>query len=58
MNRFILKNTSINIYIKHFSINILIKIRSQSYALETVSLSKMTSLTIMEGVTDFQFKMR
>jgi hypothetical protein len=41
MNRFVLKNTFYkNIY--HFSINIFIKTRSQSYTLETVLLSKMT----------------
>jgi hypothetical protein len=50
MNRFVLKNTFIKIYIYHFSINIFIEIRSQSYALETVSLSKMTSFTNLEGV--------
>jgi hypothetical protein len=49
MNRFILKNTFIKIYIYHFSINIFIKI-SQSSALETVSLSKTTSFTKLEGV--------
>ncbi len=30
MNRFVLKNTFIKIYIYHFSINIFIEIRSQS----------------------------
>jgi hypothetical protein len=45
MNRFVLKNIFIKIYIYHFSINIFIEIRSQSYALETVSLSKTTSFT-------------
>jgi hypothetical protein len=50
MNRFVLKNTFIKIYIYHFSTNIFIKIRSQSYALETVSLSKTTSFTDLEGV--------
>ena len=43
MNRFVLKNTFIKIYIYHFSINIFIKINNQSYASKTVSLS-------MEGV--------
>jgi hypothetical protein len=50
MNRFVLKNTFIKIYIHHFSINIFIKKRSQSYALETMSLSKTTSFTTIEGV--------
>jgi hypothetical protein len=50
MNRFILKNTFIKIYIYHFLINIFIEIRSQSYALETVLLSKTTSFTHLEGV--------
>jgi hypothetical protein len=50
MNRFVLKNTFIKIYIYHFLINIFIEIRSQSNALETVSLSKTTSFTNMEGV--------
>jgi hypothetical protein len=49
MNRFVLKCTFIKIYIYHFPINIFIKMRSQSYALEyaleTVSLSKTTSFT-------------
>ncbi len=39
MYRFVLKNTFIKVYIYHFSINIFIEIRSQSCALETVSLS-------------------
>jgi hypothetical protein len=42
MNRFVLKNTFIKIYIYHFLINIFTKIRSQCYALKIVSLSKMT----------------
>ena len=42
MNRFVLKNNFTKIYIYHFLINIFIKISSQSYALETVSLSKTT----------------
>jgi hypothetical protein len=50
MNRFVLKNTFIKIYIYHFLINIFMKTRSQSYALETVSLSKMTSFSNTEGV--------
>jgi hypothetical protein len=50
MNRFVLKNTFIKIYIYHFSTNIFIKIRSQSYALETVSLSKTTLFLSAEGV--------
>ena len=50
MYRFILKNTFTKIYIYHFLINIFIKISSQSYALETVSLSKTTSSLSMEGV--------
>jgi hypothetical protein len=36
------------------SINILIEIRSQSYTLEIVSLSKTTSFTILEGVLSFR----
>jgi hypothetical protein len=50
MNRFVLKNTFIKIYIYHFLINIFIKTRSQSYTLETVSLSKTTSFSSTEGV--------
>ena len=50
MNRFVLKYTFIKIYIYHFPINIVIKIKSQSYALKTVSLSKMTWITNMDGV--------
>ena len=50
MNRFVLENTFIKIYIYHFSINIFIKIRSQCYVLETMSLSKMTSFKNLEGV--------
>jgi hypothetical protein len=38
MNRFVLKNTFIKVYIYHFSINIFIETRSQSCVLETVSL--------------------
>jgi hypothetical protein len=49
MNRFVLKNTFIKVYKYHFYI----KIRGQSYALETVLLSKMTSFTNMEGVYHF-----
>jgi len=48
MYRFVLRNTFTKIYIYHFLINIFIKISSQSYALETVSLSKTTSN--LEGV--------
>ncbi len=50
MNRFVLKNTFIKVYIYNFSINIVIETTSQSYVLETVSLSKMTFFTSMEGV--------
>jgi hypothetical protein len=50
MNRFVLKNTFIKVYIYHFSINIFIETRSQSCVLETVLLSKTTSFTSMEGV--------
>jgi hypothetical protein len=50
MDRFVLKNTFIKIYMYHFSINIFIKTRGQSYILETVSLSKMTLFLNMEGV--------
>ena len=51
MNRFVLKNTFIKAYMYHFSINIFfIKIRSQSYAFETVSSSKTTSFTNLERV--------
>jgi hypothetical protein len=46
MNRFVLKSTFIKIYICHFPINIFIKIRSQTYVLETVSLSKRRELPI------------
>jgi hypothetical protein len=49
MNRFVLKNTFIKICIYYFSINIFIKIRSQSYTSKTVSLSKTTSFTNVEG---------
>jgi hypothetical protein len=50
MNIFVLKNNLIKVYIYHFSINIFIKTRSQSYVLETVSLSKTTFFTSTEGV--------
>ena len=50
MNRFVLKNTFIIMYIYHFLINIFIKIKSQSYALEIVSLSKTTSFVRTKGV--------
>jgi hypothetical protein len=50
MNRFVLKNTFIKVYIYYFLINIFIKIRSQSYALETISLSKTTFFTNLKGV--------
>jgi hypothetical protein len=50
MNRFVLKYTFIKVYIYHFWINIFIEKWSQSYALETVSLSKTTSFTNMERV--------
>jgi hypothetical protein len=52
MNRFVLKNTFVKTYIYCFLINIFIKIRSQSYVLETISLSEMTSFTNLEGVYD------
>jgi len=50
MNRFVLKNTFIKIDTYHFLINSFTKIRSQSYVLETVSLSKATTFTNIEGV--------
>ena len=50
MNRFILKNTFIKVYLYHFLINIFIKPRRQSCVLETVSLSKTTSFTRRKGV--------
>ena len=50
MNRFVLKNTFIKIDTYHFLINSFIKISSQSYALETMSLSKPTTFTNLEGV--------
>ena len=50
MNRFVLKNTFIKVYIYRFSINIFIEIKSQSCVLETVSLSKTTSFMSTEGV--------
>ena len=50
MNKFVLKNTFIKVYIYHFSINIFIETRSQSCVLETVSLSKTTSFMSTEGV--------
>jgi hypothetical protein len=46
VNRFFLKCTFIKIYIYHFPIYIFIKIKSQSYVLEIVSLSKMTSFRV------------
>ena len=52
MYKFALKNTFIKIYIYHFLINIFIKINSQSYALETVSLSETILFFSMEGVLD------
>ena len=45
-----MKNTFIKVYIYHFLINIFIETESQSYVLETVSLSKMTSFTSTKGV--------
>jgi len=53
MNRFVFKNTFIKIYIYHFSINIFIKIRNQSYTLETVSLSKNNFMFKYEGSNIF-----
>ena len=50
MYRFVLKNIFTKIYIYHFLINIFIKISSQSYAMETVSLSKTTLFFSAEGV--------
>jgi hypothetical protein len=49
-NRFVLKSSFIKIYTYHFRINIFIKIRSQSYVLETVSLSKTIWIINMERV--------
>ncbi len=46
MNIFVLKNTFIKVYIYHFSINISIETRSQSYVSETVSLSKRDRVTV------------
>jgi hypothetical protein len=40
MNIFVLKNTSIIIYINHFLMNIFIKNKKSKFSLETVSLSK------------------
>ncbi len=39
MNRFVLKDTFVKVYIYHFSINIFIEIRRKSCVLETVSQS-------------------
>ncbi len=50
MNRFVLKNTFIKVYIYNFSINIFIETRSQSCIWETVSLSKTTFFASTEGV--------
>ena len=50
MNRFVLKSTFIKIYIYHVPINIFIQIRSRSYVLETVLLSKTILFLSMEGV--------
>jgi hypothetical protein len=50
MNRFVLKNIFIKVYIYNFSINIVIETASQSYVLDTVSLFKMTFFTSTEGV--------
>ncbi len=50
INRFVLKNTFIKVYIYHFLINIFIETRSQSCILEIMSLSKMTFFTSTEGV--------
>ena len=51
MNIFVLKCTFIKICIYRFLINIFIKMRSQNYDLKTVSLSKTTSFTNLEGVS-------
>ena len=53
MNRFVLKNTFIKVYIYHFLINIFIETRSQSCILEILSLSKMTFFTNTERVYIF-----
>ena len=50
MNNFVLKCAFIKIHIYHFPINIFIKVRNGSYALEIVSLSKTTSFTNLEQV--------
>ena len=50
MNKFILKNTFIKVYIYYFSINIFIETRNQSCVLEIVLLFKMTSFISTEGV--------
>jgi hypothetical protein len=50
MNKFVLKNTFIKVYIYHFSIKFFIETRSQSCVLKTVSLSKTTFFTSTERV--------
>jgi hypothetical protein len=52
MNRFVLKNIFIKVYIYHFLINIFIETRSQSCVLETVALSKTTFFTSTDEVFD------
>ncbi len=63
MNRFVLKNTFIKVYIYHFSINIFIETKIQNYVLETISLSKTTSYEYggsmhykLRGIIVFVFK--
>ena len=56
MYRFVLKNTFTKIYIYHFLINIFIKISSQSYVLETVSLSKTTLFFLVRREYTFEKK--
>ena len=50
MNRFVLKNTFMKIYIYRFLINIFREIKSQSCVLKTVSLSWTSIILSMEGV--------
>ena len=50
MNKFVLKNTFMKVYIYYFLINIFVEIRNQNCVLETVSLSKTTSFTSTKEV--------
>jgi hypothetical protein len=53
MNIFVLQNTFVKVYIFQFSMNIYIKIKSQSYVLKTVSPLNGTQeyQTIWNGTT-------